>query len=103
MTLRERAEKAAKKVFETDHPLKSEVDRLAAFAEGVLKGAAAKRTRGDIEHELDMDLLCTLLRGEILILCGRDGQPSVHLRLEVDERPADMEDALDKIRDVWDF
>lgn len=58
--------------------------------------------RVEIRRTMDFHLITSLLRGEAVVLCGSDNEPSVFLTFEKEERPRDLDDALDQISRWWE-
>jgi len=38
-----------------------------------------------------------------IVLCGNENEPTIEITLEKDEVPEDIEDAIDKIQNEWEW
>jgi hypothetical protein len=57
----------------------------------------------DIKRTISFDMLISLMqKNSAVIVCGEEGEPSVHLQLDKDDVPEDIEDAIDKLVTAWE-
>ncbi len=56
-----------------------------------------------LKREMSFDMLVTLMKkNHGVVLCGRDGEPSIEITLEKGEHPEDLQEALNFLENEWE-
>ncbi len=56
-----------------------------------------------IKREMDFGLITALMKGEMVVLCGENDEPSIELTMDPEEICHHIDDACDKLESQWEW